>query len=108
MLRLAKVCLDYAQAHNGHWPDNLTVAVEFTSDDELVGLKDPQRQLGCVYIKPARTDPRLVLLYQAYDKWPEGGINVSFVDCHTTIMQDEAAFKEELQFTLSQTKTRDQ
>ncbi|MHC4644417.1 MAG: LolA family protein [Planctomycetota bacterium] len=108
MLRLAKACLDYARAHNDQWPDNLTVAVEFTGDDELLGLKDPERELGCVYIKPARTDPRLVLLYQAYDEWPEGGINVSFVDCHTTIIQAETTFKEHLQFTLGQRGRQDQ
>ena len=103
MLRLAKACLDYAQAHDGQWPDTLRTGIQYSIKDEtLLNLTDPELELGCIYIKPPRTDPRLVLLYQAYDKWPEGGINVSFVDCHTTVIRNEATFKEHLEFTLSQ------
>ena len=103
MFRLAKACLGYAQAHDGQWPDTLRTAIQYSIKDEtLLNLTDPELELGCIYIKPPRTDPRLVLLYQAHDKWPEGGINVSFVDCHTTVIRNEATFKEHLEFTLSQ------
>jgi len=67
-----------------------------------LNLTDPEIELGCVYIRPVKTDPRCVLIYQAYDVWPEGGIIVSFVDCFTDIIKDEATFKEHLDYTLAQ------
>ena len=103
MLKLARACYKYSKEHDGLWPENLQEAIEYgIEDDTLLNLTDPESELGCVYIRPQKTNPRLVLLYQAYEVWPEGGINVSFVDCHTMIINDEATFKEHLDFTLGQ------
>jgi len=103
MLKLARACYKYSKEHDGLWPENLQEAIEYgIEDDTLLNLTDPESELGCVYIRPQKTNPRLVLLYQAYEVWPEGGINVSFVDCHTIIINDEATFKEHLDFTLGQ------
>lgn len=103
MLKLARACYKYSKEHDGLWPENLQEAIEYgIEDDTLLNLTDPESELGCVYIRPPKTNPRLVLLYQAYEVWPEGGINVSFVDCHTIIINDEATFKEHLDFTLGQ------
>ena len=103
MLKLARACYKYSKEHDGLWPENLQEAIDYgIEDDTLLNLTDPESELGCVYIRPQKTNPRLVLLYQAYEVWPEGGINVSFVDCHTMIINDEATFKEHLDFTLGQ------
>ena len=103
MIKLAKACYKYSKEHNGLWPENLQEAIEYgIEDDTLLNLTDPESELGCVYIRPSKISFRLVLLYQAYEVWPEGGINVSFVDGHTTIIKDEATFKEHLDLTLSQ------
>lgn len=109
MLKLAMACYKYSKEHNGIWPENLQEAIEYgIEDDTLLNLTDPGSELGCVYIRPSKANPKfvfkLVLLYQAYEVWPEGGINVSFVDTHTTVIRNEATFKEHLEFTLSQTE----
>jgi outer membrane lipoprotein-sorting protein len=103
MLKLVRACYEYSKAHDGIWPENLRQAIEYGIEDEaLSNMTDPESELGCIYIRPSKADPKLVVLYQAYDEWPEGGINVSFVDCHTMIIKDEAAFEEHLEYTLTQ------
>ncbi|MBN2180520.1 MAG: outer membrane lipoprotein carrier protein LolA [Sedimentisphaerales bacterium] len=103
MIKLAKACYDYSKENNGTWPDNLKQAIEYgIEDSDLLNLTDPEVELGCVYIRPVKTYPRCVLIYQAYDVWPEGGIIVSFVDCFTDIIKDEATFIEHLDYTLAQ------
>ena len=103
MIKLAKACYDYSKENNGIWPNNLKQAIEYGIEDSaFLNLTDPEIELGCVYIRPVKTDPRCVLIYQAYDVWPEGGIIVSFVDCFTNIIKDEATFKEHLDYTLAQ------
>jgi len=103
MRNLTMACLKYSQEHDGVWPENLHQAIEYGGqEDNLSNLADPERELGCVYVRPSQTNPRLVLLYQAYDVWPEGGIIVSFVDSYTTVITDETAFKKHLEYTLAQ------
>ncbi len=103
ILKLAKACHNYSKDHSGLWPENLHQAIEYgIEDNALSNLADPESELGCVYIRPTKSDPRCVLLYQAYDVWPEGGIIVSFTDCLVMIIKDEATFNEHLEYTLEQ------
>ena len=103
MVKLAKACYDYSRENNGIWPENLKQAIEYGIEDgAFLNLTDPEIELGCIYIRPVKTDPHCVLIYQAYDVWPEGGIIVSFVDCFTNIIKDEATFKKHLDYTLAQ------
>ena len=104
MVKLARACWKYSTEHNGMWPENLRQAIEYDLEDESFrNLTDPESELGCVYIRPSKpAKPMHVLLYQAYDVWPEDGIIVSFVDTHTQIIRDEAKFTEHLAITLGQ------
>jgi prepilin-type processing-associated H-X9-DG protein len=57
---------------------------------------------GYVYLKPADTlqavknPSTTVMLYEAYDAWPQGGIGVGFADGHVETVADEASFKKML------------
>ena len=59
--------------------------------------------MGYVYIKPPVTWDRLknpdgtVLVHEAYEKWPAGGIWASFADGHAKRMIDETEFKKLLE-----------
>jgi len=108
----------YARDHKGEWPDNLQALLDrgflarlVPSQDVALTLeaqrrilqnrRDPQRAVGYVYIKPSKEDAAkgksdVVVIYEAYDVWPEGGINVGFVDGHVQRIVDEARFRKRL------------
>ena len=86
----------HCQAHEGEWPEELEGLVDAGL---LQNPRRPGSQVGYVYVKPPapankleRTN-RVVVIYEAHDEWPEGGIVVGFADSHVEIV-NEAEFRE--------------
>jgi len=96
--------LMYATDHRNALPDNIEqIAGSYVKDDKaLRNPRQPDRERGYVWVKPAAKLTRVlapsqvIMLYEAYDKWPEGGLVVGFMDGHVELLQDEATFKQKL------------
>jgi len=86
----------YAESHNGAWPDT----IEALAGDQkwlLLDPRSPERRVGFVYVKPkAQPGAQTVVIYEAYDNWGEG-INVGFGDGHVEWVKDEAKFRKQLE-----------
>lgn len=115
-------CATYAQTHKGEWPDNLAVALDqrllaapadrvaFTDEAKkhiLRNPRDPERAVGYDYVKPGKKvseedSSELVVVYEAYDAWPKGGLHVGFADGHVRLITDEAAFKKLLEKSMAE------
>ena len=94
-------CFLYANDHGDHWPDDLSVLVR-DYDMPVGGLtnpREPHREIGYVYVKPGvapekiKNVQKVVVIYEAYDVWPEGGVNVGFAEGHVEFINDEERFK---------------
>jgi hypothetical protein len=91
----------YADKHKDEWPPSLQVLLDqefITTDRILRNPRDPERAIGYVYLKPSKKalqeNTGIVVVYEAYDAWPAGGIWAGFADGHAQLMTDEAAFKK--------------
>lgn len=81
----------------GVWPADLHVLVEegYIDEEVLRNPKAPTEEVGFVYVRPSalapgETLPRsAVLLYEAYDKWPRGGVLVCFRNRYITTITSE-------------------
>ena len=63
---------------------------------ELRNPRQPQREVGYVYVKPVKNPrPDTLVVYEAHDDW-DGGVNVLFADGHVQFIGDEARFRKEL------------
>ena len=100
---LTTPCRTYASERGGEWPDTLEVLYEIGYMEEscrhlLVNPRQPARKDGYVYIKPLKKYPAFgtVVIHEAYDVWPEGGLVVAFADGDVEIVQSEAEFKRML------------
>ena len=84
------------QNDQGKWPEGLSVLFpEYFESKDM--LKSPRR-LGArrqyVYLRPpAGADPMRMVIYEAHDAWPEGGLVVGFVDGHVETVRQQARFK---------------
>lgn len=102
----------YANENKGNLPNKLpddVAAYLAGAGDNRDALKQMftnpvnGRYPGYIYVKPAQKIMQLqnpsqtVLLYEAYDHWPQGGIGVGFADGHVEGVADEAAFKKMLE-----------
>ena len=69
----------------------------------LTNPRDRQRKPAYVYLKPltefARAGRDHVVVYEAHEAWPAGGINVGFADGHVELIADQAQFKRLLTAT---------
>jgi hypothetical protein len=99
-------CLTYAQDHNDEWPKDLQTLVA-EGDIQEAQLHNPQRPElypAFEYIRPDSAVlqksewQRHMVIYEKFDAWPEQGIWAGFADGHLEIVQDEAKFKELLEF----------
>jgi hypothetical protein len=96
---IAVACVLHAEGHGGEWPESLQVLIDggrLPSSDLLVNPRAPDAPAGYVYVRPAG-DALLegaVVLYEAHDEWPPGGVYVAFGDCHTELVKDQARFEE--------------
>jgi hypothetical protein len=99
--QIATALCAYAQDHSGQFPPSLqdiTPYLGASADVVLQNPRDPQRQIGFVYLPP--TEPlekiqapaQLLLLYEAFDEWPQSGIVVGFADTHVQTITDRATF----------------
>ncbi len=96
---IAVACALHAEAHDGEWPETLQVLIEgggLPSADLLVNPRAPNAPVGYVYVRPAGDVPtwKAIVLYEAHDEWPPGGVYVAFGDCHTRLVSDQAHFKK--------------
>ena len=97
-------CAAYTRTHEGEWPDNLHVLLDpklLSTDRFFRNPRRPELAVGYVLVKPSKKAVEAganetVVIYEAYDAWPQGGINVGFADGHVQLMTDEAAFKKRL------------
>lgn len=68
----------------------------------LTNPRMPDKMPGYIYVAPSETPGKLekaadrVLVYEAYDKWPEGGIAVGYADGHSAVVKNEADFLKQL------------
>ena len=98
---------NYSDESNGRMPKSLedpqllkylgqTAAQQ---KEVLTNPLDPGRGLGYLYVRPAGGNRPLVpqtviLVYEAYEKWPAGGIQAGFADGHVAEIKTEAELKE--------------
>ena len=109
ILHIMKFCNIYAANHDSQFPKALS---DLTPQDHGLAenppslFKNPTRldlKVGYIYcgsgINPATIeDPGTYpVLYEAYDRWPENGIAVGFVDGHVEVIADEQRFRSLLQ-----------
>ncbi|MCY2955363.1 MAG: DUF1579 family protein [Planctomycetota bacterium] len=94
----------YANDHRGALPDTIEQLIgTYLKDDKVLrNPRQPDREKGYVWAKPAqkinqvRAPNQVIVLYEAYDKWPGGGLVVGFMDGHVETVRDEEAFKQKL------------
>jgi prepilin-type processing-associated H-X9-DG protein len=97
---------NYSEEFNGRMPKSLEdpQLLKYLGDtpaqakDVLTNPADPGRGLGYVYVRPANGNRPLVpqtvvLVYEAYDRWPAGGIQAGFADGHVAEIKTEADLK---------------
>lgn len=106
--RQARLLLDgvwlYANDHKGLLPTSLEQVIEYFPDqkDILRNPRQPERENGYVWVKPApkfsqvRDAGHVLVLYEAYDKWPEDALVIGFMDRHIEVIKDEKTFKQKL------------
>jgi prepilin-type processing-associated H-X9-DG protein len=87
----------------GNWPDSLSQAVAATDAGPAIlkSTRRPELEVAYEYVRPVGKQPNSlnVMLYEKYDTWPDGGINVGFLDGHVEIRVDQARFEQELEAT---------
>lgn len=94
----------YALEHKLGFPDKLDDLAKYLGP-ALPRLRinpdRPNQHPGYIYLKPTgqfdKIDPGLVLLYEAFDAWPTGGVGVGFADGHCEKIRDEATFRRLLE-----------
>jgi prepilin-type processing-associated H-X9-DG protein len=97
MRQILQSCLLYAQDHQDQWPDSLQDLAQYgLSKNILVNWKQPEREIGYVYLRPSTPiSPQQVVLYEVYDSWGDG-INVGFADGHVQFIEKESNFINQL------------
>jgi prepilin-type processing-associated H-X9-DG protein len=107
--QLVLSCFIYANEHKGAFPDDAAGLAEAVKSAGgvpemlLVNPRQPQRgRDGYVYVKPSagsRAGGTVVVIYEAFNDWPEGGIAVGFADGHVEVVPGEAEFRKHMEFT---------
>ena len=114
------MCWKYADAHENEWPESLKEVIEWGNKNReglerfeaLLSVKDPENELGFVYIKPGlnyldfmsssgRNQEQVLVLYQVFNEWPEAGIWVTYLDGHVKLEINEPRFQEILELSKS-------
>ena len=94
MDRILKACREYSQEHNGQWPQ------DYYNDLRAYGIDpetftNPQRggKLGYIFPQIKSISDATVVIYEEYDAWPEGGIQVGFGNFQVRLITEEDDFK---------------
>jgi len=117
-MRINQICMAIAihsASNNDTFPPDLgaLVKADILKADGLDNPRMPDRKPGYVYVKPTKKADdkayygnynRIVLMYENYDKWPEGGIAVGYLDFHVDTVKTEAEFKKLLDATKAANK----
>jgi prepilin-type processing-associated H-X9-DG protein len=98
---------NYADEFNGRMPKSLEDPqfLKYLGDtaakqkEALTNPADPGRGMGYVYVRPANGNRPLIpqaviLVYEAYDRWPAGGVQAGFADGHVAEIKTEAELKK--------------
>lgn len=98
MDKIMQACLAYVQEHDGQWPDSLQALAPYgLANDALVNPRQPDREIGYVYVRPDTTaSPQQIVLYERYDSW-NSGVNVGYIDGRIEFIWDEAALTARLE-----------
>lgn len=87
------------------FPDDLLPYLAGANVAELLANPtQPGRAPGYAFVRPAgvakmadvKEPAAAVMLYEAHEAWPAGGVNVAFYDGHVELVKDEGAFKKML------------
>ncbi len=96
-------CMVYASDNDGRFPDKLAELVKagIITDEVLKRVlaapDEPDGPPVIRYRKPnadAKDQPTEVILYEIYDRWPEGGVVACFGDGHCEIIPEQNRFEE--------------
>jgi len=97
---ILSACRERAYTDELGWPDDLqTLVVEdYVEEYVLQNPRWPKRTVGYIYLTPIEPEGDLstrhiVVMYEAYDKWPKLGVCVGFADGHVQVVRDEAKFR---------------
>ena len=100
MRHLLVACCSYANSHNNQYPKELSdLQSEGITPETLKSiLAAPDQPDGppvLRYRQPpvGATPTKAVLLYQAFDQWPQGGIWVGFGDAHCELITKQEKFE---------------
>jgi len=106
---IMQACVRYVNDNKGATPDKLDDVRKYLGDGgpsadwTLTNPRDRNRKPGYVYLKPltdfAHAGKDHVVVYEAHDAFPAGGIAVGFADGHAEFIADEAKFKRLLAAT---------
>jgi hypothetical protein len=98
MRHLHMACIVFAEKHDGQFPKELA---NLDIEDEILDtlLAAPDRPDGPAVIQYRQPRPDTdwsteVMLYEAYDQWPDGGIAVGFADGHCEVISEQKRFEE--------------
>ncbi len=103
IMYLGKCCLIYASQHDDMFPEELAdlVTAKIISNKALGRVRsapdDPDGPPVIQYRRPDRSVPDWsmeVMLYEVYDRWPDGGVAVCFLDGHSETVSDQKRYEQ--------------
>ena len=101
MRHLIMACHEYAGKHDGDFPRELVDLHKVGVSDEklktLLSSPDDQDGPAVIQYRRPRKDSdwsKEVMLYEAYDEWPDRGIVVGFTDTHCEVIDKQENFEE--------------
>ncbi len=107
MMYLLKKCYYYhsSEKHGaGRFPSELEDLTDFGVRPEVLRaiLAAPDDPDGPPVIRYRQPDPDVdwsaqIMLYEAFDEWPEEGVVVGIADCHAEVIDDPQRFEEMMQ-----------
>lgn len=101
MRQQLQACLVYAMDHKDRWPDSLAQVAQQGIIDKRT-LHNPRNltnKQAYVYLKPdaplseLKNAGKTVLIYEAYDQWPQTGCYIGFADGTVVLYENERDFK---------------
>ena len=102
IMRLGLFCVLYQDKNENQFPDKLAELVTsgIVTNEILKNIlappDNPEGQPVFQYQKPEKDSdwPTTIILYEAYNQWPDEGIVVCFADGHSEIIKDRNLFEE--------------
>lgn len=101
MMHLLRECVSYAADHDNRFPPTLSdlIGKDLTPEALANVLSEPDQPAGppVIHYRVPRLDGdwgKEVVLYEAFDAWPDGGIAVGFADGHCQHVGSREQFEE--------------